>query len=133
MISNVADSLETQPGDFTFALLKKVSDNETELNDLIKEHLRDWDYSRVSVLDRAIIKIATAEILYFPDIPVEVSINEALEMSKEFCNLKSRRFVNGMLDSIFKRLKREGKIHKDISVKAAELQKRNQGGKGGQT
>ena len=62
------------------------------------------------------IRMALCEIVYFPDIPVEVTINEALEISKDFSNLKSRRFVNGILDSIYKELKAENKLVKNIAA-----------------
>jgi transcription antitermination protein NusB len=114
----VATSLDQQVDKFALQLIEKTSGNEKKLNDLIKGHLRNWEYKRVSIFDRVLIKMAVAEMLYFPDIPVEVSINEALEISKEFCNLKSKRFINGMLDSIYKRLKETDQIQKDISVKA---------------
>ena len=65
-------------------------------------------------------------MLFFPEIPIEVSINEALEISKEFCNLKSKRFINGMLDSIYRRLKETDQIHKSISVKAGTLSRKQE-------
>ncbi|NIT60658.1 MAG: transcription antitermination factor NusB, partial [Aliifodinibius sp.] len=82
VVSRIADSLQEEVGDFTLQLIQKTSENEKQLNELVKEHLRNWEYERVSILDRVLIKIAVAEMLYFSDIPVEVSINEALEISK---------------------------------------------------
>jgi len=117
----VADSLNEQVDDFTLELIKKTTGNEKQLNDLITGHLRNWEYKRISIFDRVLIKMAVAEMLFFPDIPIEVSINEALEISKGFCNLKSKRFINGMLDSIYKKLKKTGQIHKNISVKAVTM------------
>lgn len=120
----VCSSLEEEIVEFAIKLIQKASDNEQQINELIKEHLRNWDYKRVSILDRVLIKIAVTEMLFFPDIPVEVSINEALEISKEFCNMKSRRFVNGMLDSIYKKLKKSNQLKKNISVKVNHPEKK---------
>lgn len=125
----VAESLNTEVEDFALELIKKTTANEKQLNDLITGHLRNWEYKRVSIFDRVLIKMAVAEMLFFPDIPVEVSINEALEISKGFCNLKSKRFINGMLDSIYKKLKKTDQIHKNISVKAATLPRKQKAAK----
>jgi N utilization substance protein B len=127
----VSESLHENAGDFTIQLIKQTTEHESQLDNLIKEHLRNWEYERVSIFDRALIKMAIAEMLFFSDIPVEVTINEALEISKGFCNLKSRKFINGMLDSIYKKLKKTKQIQKDIAVKVANLQKKNSPKTGG--
>lgn len=126
----VAESLNEQLTPFTFDLLKKTVDKEDELNDLIRQHLRNWDYKRVAVLDRVLIRMALCEIVYFPDIPVEVTINEALEISKDFSNLKSRRFVNGILDSIYKELKSANKLSKNHHLEVALNHKQKTHSKG---
>lgn len=125
----VADSLNEQVEDFTLELIRKTTDNEKQLNDLITGHLRNWEYKRVSIFDRVLIRMTVAEMLFFPDIPIEVSINEALEISKGFCNLKSKRFINGMLDAIYKDLKKNDQIHKDISAKAVSLSQKKEAAK----
>lgn len=109
----VAESLNENLNPFTIELVERTCENEDELNDLIRKHLRNWDYKRVAVLDRVLIRMALCEIVHFPDIPVEVTINEALEISKDFSNLKSRRFVNGILDSIYKELVSANKLAKN--------------------
>ena len=113
--TKVVESMEEELCDFTRELVVITSEHEEELNGLIRKHLRNWDYQRVAVLDRVLIRMALCEMIYFKDIPVEVTINEALEISKDFSNLKSRRFVNGILDSIYKELSAVNKIHKKIS------------------
>jgi N utilization substance protein B len=109
----VVESLNERMTPFTKELVVTTFENESELNELIRKHLRNWDYKRVAVLDRVLIRMALCEIVYFPDIPVEVTINEALEISKDFSNLKSRRFVNGILDSIYKELRAANKLVKN--------------------
>ena len=127
----ISESLHENAGSFTIQLIKQTTEHESQLDNLIKEHLRNWEYERVSIFDRVLIKMAISEMLFFSDIPVEVSINEALEISKGFCNLKSRKFVNGMLDSIYKKLKKSKQIKKDIPLKVASLQKNNSPKTGG--
>lgn len=109
----IAESLDEELSPFTLELVSKTAENEDELNELIRKHLRNWDYKRVAVFDRVLIRMALCEIIHYADIPVEVTINEALEISKDFSNLKSRRFVNGILDSIYKELKSANKLHKN--------------------
>lgn len=125
IVTRISESLNEKIGDFTLQLVMQTAEHEDKLDILIKEHLRNWEYKRISIFDRVVIKMAIAEMLYFPDIPVEVTINEALEISKGFCNLKSCRFINGMLDSIYKKLTKTKQIQKDISVKVSTLQKNN--------
>ncbi|MGH1362348.1 MAG: transcription antitermination factor NusB [Calditrichia bacterium] len=128
--SKVSESLEERVIPFTMDLAVITTEHEDELNDLIKKHLRNWDYQRVAVLDRVLIRMALCEMIHFPDIPVEVTINEALEISKDFSNLKSRKFVNGILDSIYKELKADNKLLKNIPVKVALNRKKQPQQKG---
>ena len=69
-----------------------------------------------------IIRIALCELLFFPDIPIEVTLNEAVDLSKEFVSLKSSRFVNGILDTLVKLLEKDKKINKSL---LARLPSRN--------
>lgn len=115
----VSESLDEILTPFTVDLVKRTCEFEAELNELIRKHLRNWDYKRVAVLDRVLIRMALCEIIHFNDIPVEVTINEALEISKDFSNLKSRRFVNGILDSIYKDLITANKLSKKKSISFA--------------
>ncbi len=126
----VAESLEEPLSPFTLELVEKTAEHENELNDIIRQHLRNWDYNRVAALDRVLIRLALCEMIHFPDIPVEVSINEALEISKDFSNLKSRKFINGILDSIYKELKAANKLYKNNSFKKAFVYKKHSHHKG---
>ena len=112
----ICESLHQPGSDFALQLVLVTSENSEELSELIRLHLRNWDIKRVATLDKVLIRMALSEIMFFPDIPVEVTINEALEISKEFCTLKSSKFVNGILDSIYQELKRNNNIQKNIST-----------------
>lgn len=93
----------------TFArqLARKVEEKGETLNDRITPFLKNWDLSRISRIDRLILWIAITEMTAFMDIPVSVSINEAVELAKTFSSEKSPGFINGILDSASKALSQE--------------------------
>ncbi len=100
----VLKSLNAEADTFTMELVRLATEQQDILNQLIAENLRNWDLQRVAVFDRVLLRMALAEMLNFPDIPPEVTINEAVEICKDFCNSKSRRFINGILDAIYKKM-----------------------------
>lgn len=71
-----------------------------QLDEVIKQKLTGWEFHRIAVLDRLILRISAAELIYFPDVPPKVSINEAIEIAKCFSTEKSGKFINGILDAI---------------------------------
>jgi N utilization substance protein B len=79
---------------------------------IIAQNLQNWELSRVAVLDRIILSLAIHEMITFEDIPVKVTINEYLDIAKQYSTDKSSQFVNGVLDAVFQKLKQEGKIRK---------------------
>ncbi|MHB2153238.1 transcription antitermination factor NusB [Calditrichota bacterium GD2] len=83
-----------------------------EFDGRIKPKLINWDFDRVAVTDRILLRMALAEFLYFEDIPPEVTIDEMIELGKKYGAPKSGRFINGILDAILKELKGENKIKK---------------------
>ncbi len=97
---------------FANELIDSVLKNQNELDKTIFSKIHNWKYERVAVIDRLILRMALAEILYFPQIPPKVSINEAIELAKEYSSLKSGSFINGVLDSILLELKEKGLLNK---------------------
>jgi N utilization substance protein B len=83
-----------------------------EFSDFVANKSKNWDVERLAVLDNIILKMAISEFLYFESIPVKVSLNEYIDISKNFSTPKSKKFVNGVLDKILKSFKDEGKIKK---------------------
>ncbi|HSZ25200.1 MAG TPA: transcription antitermination factor NusB [Cytophagaceae bacterium] len=83
-----------------------------KLEVLITERVKNWEVDRVALMDKIIIKLATAEMITSPGIPVKVSINEFIEISKIYSTPKSKVFVNGILDSIAADLTKDGTIRK---------------------
>jgi N utilization substance protein B len=94
-------------------LLASITGHREEIDGYIAKHTFNWDMSRIAIIDKNILRMALAEILYCEDIPPKVSINEAIEIAKKFTSTdKSSKFVNGILDAIFNDLKAEGRIQK---------------------
>lgn len=83
-----------------------------EYDELIKEVVKNWELERIAVIDRLLIRMATCEMLHFPEIPPKVSINEVIEIAKRYSTDQSDKFINGVLDAILKKLKEENRIVK---------------------
>jgi len=98
--------------EFGERLINLVITNEGELDNKIKERVSNWELDRIAVLDKILIKMGMVEIIYFEDIPPKVSINEVIDMAKEFSTANSGKFINGILDSLLTALKNEGKLNK---------------------
>jgi N utilization substance protein B len=79
---------------------------------LIASNTRNWEVERLPLTDRVIIEMAIAELITFPNIPVKVTINEYIELAKNYSTPKSRQFINGILDVISKELKSTGSVKK---------------------
>ncbi|MCK5102009.1 MAG: transcription antitermination protein NusB, partial [Cyclobacteriaceae bacterium] len=79
---------------------------------LLKGKLQNWDIERVAMTDKVLLKMALAELIYFPSIPTKVTINEFIEISKTFSTPKSKKFVNGILDGLATELVNKGIIRK---------------------
>ena len=80
--------------------------------DLIAKNTRNWEVDRLPLTDRIIIEMAITELIHFPSIPVKVSINEYIELTKHYSTPKSAKFINGILDVISKELVASGRVKK---------------------
>jgi len=98
--------------DFVKQLFRKVIIKRDEYLELIREYTQNWDIERIAFIDVLIMEMAIAEVLEFPSIPVKVTFNEYLELAKYYSTNKSSFFINGILDKIFEKLKKENKIKK---------------------
>ena len=114
IIDQILDDLKKNKESFTFAseLTRKVAEKAKELDGHIRQRVEHWEFGRLAIIDRIILRISICELLYFDDIPPKVSINEAIEIAREFSTEKSDKFVNGVLDSILADLKKDDKLHK---------------------
>jgi len=97
---------------FAESLLVKTLRNDEAYKKTIEPFLKNWDLERVTAIDIMILKLAICEFCEFSEIPIKVTINEYIELSKLYSTPKSKDFVNGILDKLMKSLKAEGKIKK---------------------
>jgi N utilization substance protein B len=82
---------------FTRELVESTDANRAELDELIGRHAKGWALERIAPLERSILRVALQEALHSEDVPAEVAIDEAVELSKEYCGADAPGFVNGIL------------------------------------
>ncbi|MBR4390993.1 MAG: transcription antitermination factor NusB [Bacteroidales bacterium] len=97
---------------FVVMLFRQTLKNADTYQQLVRDNISNWDYDRIALMDKIIIFLALTELCCFQDIPVKVTINEYIEISKFFSTPDSRRFVNGILDKLAEQLTAEGKLVK---------------------
>ncbi len=98
--------------DFLKKLFREVIKTEEETTEILREKTRNWDYERIPLSDLILLKMAIVELLYMETIPVKVTLNEYIELSKFFSTPKSKLFVNGVLDRLIHEFREQGKIKK---------------------
>lgn len=98
--------------DFVKNLFRKTVLNELELSKEYIDKTPNWDVERIAEIDTIILKMAICELLKFPSIPTKVTINEYLEIAKEYSTPKSSIFINGILDNLVKEFTQDGKLKK---------------------
>lgn len=99
--------------DFAHELLATYVEKKSVVFELIQPKLVNWDAERVAIVDLILLHLGICELLYFPTIPVKVTINEYIDLAKQFSTLQSGQFVNGLLDNVRKELTAANRIHKD--------------------
>lgn len=104
--------------EFALKLLKQSIYDEADYRKMIFERTKNWDADRVAFLDTIIMQTALAEICNFPTIPVNVTINEYIEIAKSYSTAKSGIFINGLLDTIAKELVESKKVNKVVYTNA---------------
>jgi N utilization substance protein B len=97
---------------FISTLFRKTIAGDKEFNKLIDEKTKNWELDRIASMDILLMKMAIAEFLYVSNVPVKVSLNEYIDISKEYSTPNSRTFINGVLDKIIADLKHDNKIQK---------------------
>ena len=98
--------------DFAIDLLECAIDKRSHMLEMIKPKLKNWDAERIASLDMILMQMGVCEFLYFETIPPRVTINEYIDLAKEYSTEQSGHFVNGILDNIHKELLAQNKIHK---------------------
>jgi N utilization substance protein B len=98
--------------EFASALFRKAVRQQEALDLDIRAAVKNWDFERLALLDRLILRLAVAELLFFNEIPPKVTINEAIDLAKKFSTEQSGHFVNGILDALYKKYHQENRIQK---------------------
>jgi len=98
--------------EFAKNLVEGVVAHREEIDRLVEDHSEHWKLSRMSRVDRNILRLAVLEFLEMPDIPCKVTIDEAIELGKRFGTSESGAFINGILDHVLKQLLKEERIRK---------------------
>lgn len=109
---NFAQLASDEKMNFAKNLLATVLEKDEHLQTFIIPKLKNWDPERIALLDMVLMKMGVAEFLYFETIPPKVTINEYIDLAKEYSTAQSGQFVNGILDNIHKELVQQDKMHK---------------------
>ena len=97
---------------FATELFHHAIDESHEYIQLIDNAATNWEVSRIAMMDKVVMVCALAEIRNFPEIPTRISLNEYIELAKHYCSAESARFINGILDQIVNKWKKEGLVFK---------------------
>ena len=108
----LADLENQEDRNFAQDLLNKIIANRNEINQIIRQKVDNWELDRIALIDKILLQIGIGEILYSPDVPPKVSLNEVIEIAKEYSTASSGKFINGILDAILIELKEAGKLYK---------------------
>ncbi|NMB81435.1 MAG: transcription antitermination factor NusB [Ignavibacteria bacterium] len=98
--------------DFAKKLIDSVVANVKDLDMIIQEKVSNWEMDRIALIDRILLRIGISELMNFPDIPPKVTINEVIEIAKDYSTSNSNKFINGILDAFLSDLKKSGKLNK---------------------
>ena len=109
---NFLNALSGEKKEYAHDLVQAVIDKEPYCMELIEPKLKNWDKERVALIDLLLLRMGVCEFLYFPTIPTKVTINEYIDIAKQYSTPQSGQFVNGVLDNILKELTKENKINK---------------------
>lgn len=110
VIKHILVGLENNKDAHAFAeqLVISTITHSADIDKVIKAKVANWDFKRIALIDRLILRMAICELLYFKDIPPKVSMNEAIELAKLFSTERSGQFVNGILDAVLEDLRVSG-------------------------
>lgn len=98
--------------DFAKQLIDAVVANTKSLDSIIQEKVSNWEMDRIALIDRILLRIGISELMNFPDIPPKVTINEVIEIAKDYSTSNSNKFINGILDAVLSDMKNSGNLQK---------------------
>ena len=105
--------VQSETYQFGIQLLNRTAQDDTKIQEIFEPTLKNWDVERLALIDTILIKMAIAEFLYFKSIPTKVTLNEYVEVSKQYSTAKRKDFINGILDTVMKQLQDDGLIKKE--------------------
>lgn len=97
-----AEPVEESVKEFSDTIVDGVAGNRDDLDEIITKYADNWELKRMATIDRNVLRVAVYELLYMPETPPKVAINEAIELAKKYGDKDSGKFVNGILDKISK-------------------------------
>ena len=100
------EDIESSIKEFTAVIVRGVAVNLAALDEKISQYATNWQLSRMAVVDRNILRMGTFELIFCPDIPPKVSINEAVDLAKRYSGPEAGKFVNAILDKVKQELKK---------------------------
>ncbi|MEJ2617973.1 MAG: transcription antitermination factor NusB, partial [Ignavibacteriaceae bacterium] len=109
IITDIPDKIDE---DFAHDLINRVLIHCNDFDKMIKQRVNNWEMNRIALIDKILLRMGICELLYFPDIPPKVSINEVIEIAKIFSTAGSGKFINGILDAVLSELKNSGNLNK---------------------
>ena len=109
VLSEVTDDTDKN---FALDLIRRVLENVDDLDVRIIQRVTNWEMNRIALIDKILLRMGICELLHFPDIPPKVSINESIEISKDYSTAGSAKFINGILDAVLAEEKKDGKLNK---------------------
>jgi len=110
---------ETELPSYTTELILGVARKRAEIDQILESRLKEWSLDRLGILERSVLRVATYELLWRPDVPAAVAINEAVEIAKRFCSEEAGALVNGVLG----RLVQEGLVADRLATGEKEKNK----------
>lgn len=102
-----ASQIKEEAKRFSHILFERVLHNVEKIDSLIRGSVKSWDFSRIALVEKNIIRIGVCELLFFSEIPRAVTINEAIELGKKYGEKDAKNFINGVLDHIARGLKKK--------------------------
>jgi len=108
----LADIDNANDREFSIKLVSNVIKNKAILDERIGERVNNWELDRIALIDKLLLRMGITELMFFPDIPPKVSINEVIEIAKDYSTASSGKFINGILDAVLINLRKTGKLNK---------------------
>ena len=112
LIERLNDDNKALTTDFALGIIRTCIEKREDLDQDIRAKLQNWDFNRVAIIDKILLRMAIVEFLCFEEIPPEVTLNEIIEIGKQYSTERSGKFINGILDAVLKELRQEERIQK---------------------